>query len=351
MERPAQNLLIQDQTRLQGFIRGLQVLIDVVALIAAFGLGYFFRQKFPLFPVATSVATPGFAAYGTMMIIHVLTLLLIFYFARLYHQRRAVSRIDLLYTVAASAAVGTVMTSGLITIILKGTDILADYPRQMIVYVWLFSVICVVAGREVHRQIAVHARVAGLARDRAIVVGSGEVAASIIRQIQFNPELGYSVVGAVNGDGQQHVAGVPIIGHPEDLPQLIDYYQVDEVIIALPEASHKDLVQLIAWCQRGRVSIKIYPDLFAYMAGGMSVDELGGMPLLSIRDVALRGWKLSLKRGLDVIGASIAYHAANGALYQTRIPWTGFLFAGAVRLGRAPLRHDQVPYHAHRRRN
>jgi len=53
------------------------------------------------------------------------------------------------------------------------------------------------------------------------------------------------------------------------------------------------------------VSIKIYPDVFAYMADGMSVDELGGMPLLSVRDVALRGWKLSLKRGLDVIGGAI----------------------------------------------
>src|SRR5258708_8387355 len=41
------------------------------------------------------------------------------------------------------------------------------------------------------------------------------------------------------------------------------------------------------------------------MADGMSVDELGGMPLLSVRDVALRGWKLSLKRGLDIIGGAI----------------------------------------------
>ncbi|HLY25670.1 MAG TPA: hypothetical protein VKQ72_04980, partial [Aggregatilineales bacterium] len=279
-------------------MRLLQVFIDVLALMAAFGLGYLVRQTVSLSLVASSISTPRFLAYAGMMVIHIATLLVIFFFARLYHQRRAVSRIDIMYTVAASAAVGTVMTSGFITIFLKGTDVLSDYPRQMMIYVWIFSVIFVVIGRELHRQIAVRVRVAGLARDRVVVVGSGDVAQSIIRQIQFNPELGYGIVGAVNGDTTRYVEGIPIIGQLDELPQIIDSYNVDEVIIALPEASHKDLVQLIASCQRSRVSVKIYPDLFAYMAGGMSVDELGGMPLLSVRDVALRGWKLSLKRGV-----------------------------------------------------
>ena len=33
------------------------------------------------------------------------------------------------------------------------------------------------------------------------------------------------------------------------------------------------------------------------------MDDLGGMPLLGVRDISLRGWKLSLKRGLDVVGS------------------------------------------------
>ena len=58
-------------------------------------------------------------------------------------------------------------------------------------------------------------------------------------------------------------------------------------------------------CQRGQVDIKVYPDVFAYMSGGLSVDDLGGLPLLSVRDVALRGWNLSLKRGLDILGSGV----------------------------------------------
>lgn len=303
MGRATQTILIQDRSWLQSTLRGLQVGIDAVSLVAAFGLGYLARQYFPLFPLP--VGTPPITSYATMIAVHVGTIILIFFFARLYHQRRAASRIDTAYSVAASVSVGTVMTSGLITIFLKGADVLTDYPRQMVLYVWVFSIVLVLVGRELHRQIATQARVAGVARDRVLVVGSGEAARAIVQQIQFNPQLGYRIVGVVNGAERKDVAGVPIVGAPDDLPHLIDAYGVSEVIIALPDASHRELVQLIAFCQRGRVSIKIYPDLFAYMAGGMSVDELGGMPLLSVRDVALQGWKLSLKRGLDIIGSGI----------------------------------------------
>jgi exopolysaccharide biosynthesis polyprenyl glycosylphosphotransferase len=94
-----------------------------------------------------------------------------------------------------------------------------------------------------------------------------------------------------------------VIGLYNELPQIIDDYRVEQVIIALPDARRAEIVELVTLCQRGRVDIKVYPDIFAYMAGDLNVDDLGGTPLLTVRDIALRGWKLSLKRGLDFIGA------------------------------------------------
>jgi Undecaprenyl-phosphate glucose phosphotransferase len=318
--------------------------------MAAFAAGYWARQRFPLF--AVPLDPPPFESYLSLFLIHAVTLLILFFLNRLYHQKRAVSRIDLLYNVAASVSVGVVMTSGISTILLKGTGILQDYPRQMILYVWLFTIVFVMIGRELHHWLVVWLRVLGPARDRVLIVGNSDIAQSIVQQIQFNPQLGYVIVGAVNiedevleavptasealvtepatrGDGQSTgasqtgkptkrtqttsfkrftdsytVAGVPVIGRPEDLPNLIDDLGVNEVIIALPEASRLDLMQITAWCQRGKVNVKIFPDLFAYMQGTMTVDELGGIPLINVRDVALRGWKLSLKRGLDVAGAT-----------------------------------------------
>jgi exopolysaccharide biosynthesis polyprenyl glycosylphosphotransferase len=55
------------------------------------------------------------------------------------------------------------------------------------------------------------------------------------------------------------------------------------------------------------------------MTGGMSVDDLNGMPMLSVRDVALRGWKLSLKRGMDIVGSFIGLVLLSPAMMLTAI--------------------------------
>jgi len=316
------------------FVRWSLLVIDLLMLLIAFGLGYLVRRQLPLFSSGfqASFDPPELSFYAPILIIQTATLLTIFFFARLYHQRRAASRIDTGYTIAAGVSIGVVMTNGISSILFKGTGVGVDYPRQMILYVWIFSIIAVILGREVHRQITVLMRKWGVARDRVLIVGSGDIARTIIQHIQHSPQLGYSIVGAVRGPAatlapspapigimympafeaeavpypgteQNEIEGIPYLGGPEMLSELIDSLRVDEVILALPDTPRPDLVQLISTCQRGRVSIKIYPDLFAYITGGMSVDDLGGMPLINVRDVALRGWKLSLKRALDVFGS------------------------------------------------
>jgi Undecaprenyl-phosphate glucose phosphotransferase len=95
------------------------------------------------------------------------------------------------------------------------------------------------------------------------------------------------------------------LGNIESLPELIPAHEVDEVIIALPDADHQELLRIISLCERGGAVVKVYPDLFQIMASQISIDDLGGLPLVSVRDVALRGWKLTLKRAVDLAGASL----------------------------------------------
>jgi exopolysaccharide biosynthesis polyprenyl glycosylphosphotransferase len=282
-------------------------LLDGLALTAAFVIGYLARVRFPIVPGGDAVTQSGAGLAGLWptFILHVLTLFATFFFARLYHQKRASSRIDQFTTIFASTAVGVTLTSGLVTFLFKNSVWDADYPRQLVLYVWLFSLILVIVGRELHHQLTTRLRVAGYGRDRVLIVGSGVAAKLVINQIHSRPELGFEIVGAVNGTGVSDVSGVPIIGHFTDLPDLIDLLKISEVILAVPEMPNHEQVKLIAACQRGRTSVKIYPDMFAYMAGGMSIDELGGMPLLTVRDMPMRGWKLSLKRALDIFGAMV----------------------------------------------
>jgi exopolysaccharide biosynthesis polyprenyl glycosylphosphotransferase len=224
---------------------------------------------------------------------------------------RAISRIDQIRKDLGAVMLGAVLAFGLqglvLTAVFRGTPYQVEYPSSLFVYVWVFSSVLVELGREFYRALRYYLRRWGIDSENLLIIGNGKVAREITGRIKGRHELGYNLVGVVSPkkNGRHSISGVPVIGSYESIPALMDNLGVEQVIIALPEAQRNELVNLITQCQRGHVDIKVYPDLFAYMAGDLNLDELGGMPLITVRDIALRGWKLSLKRGLDIFGSLV----------------------------------------------
>jgi exopolysaccharide biosynthesis polyprenyl glycosylphosphotransferase len=292
------------QSRVKAALSASLLVTDIVLAALGFAAGYWLRANIPL-PAKPENPRP-LSDYAAMWVVHVVAIIAILYFYRLYHMGRATSRIDQAYAIFGAVSIGTLLAVAITELALKNSVVdLVDYPRGMVVYAWLLTIVFVIAGRAVHRHLMIALSKRGVGRDRVLIVGSGEIARAIIQKIQWSPSLGYEIVGVVNGEEEGELLGVSVVGGEDELPQLIDAYDVDEIIIALPEASSRDLLHLTSACQRGRVSIKVFPDLFQIMAGGVTIDDLGGLPLLSVRDVALRGWKLSLKRAMDMVGSAV----------------------------------------------
>jgi Undecaprenyl-phosphate glucose phosphotransferase len=134
----------------------------------------------------------------------------------------------------------------------------------------------------------------------------------ILDKIRSSPNLGYRIVGFLDDQRVgQVMLGLPVLGRSDELGEAVVKHQIDEVIIALPEASHQQLLSIITRCEDTHVSIKVFPDVFQLMASEVNIGDLNGIPLLAMRDVALRGWRLTLKRGVDVLLSGIALIAAS----------------------------------------
>jgi exopolysaccharide biosynthesis polyprenyl glycosylphosphotransferase len=272
-------------------------------LVAAVFFGYFLRTYVPLLTLPLDPPT-FLERYLPLTTLYTLSVLTFFYFARMYHQRRTPNRLDLLWQILQNVSIGTIFATSLETLALRNSSLQFDYPRAVLLFTWFFSILFVMAGREFHRQVRWRLQKLGLGRDRVLVVGDGEIARTMVKTLRGSAHLGYELVGAATYDGEGRLAKSPVLGKVDDLPRLIDSYAIDQVIIALPEASRSELARLVAYCQRGTVEIKLYPDNFAFVAGALTVEDLMGIPLLSVRDVSLRGWKLSLKRAVDFLGAA-----------------------------------------------
>jgi exopolysaccharide biosynthesis polyprenyl glycosylphosphotransferase len=295
--------------RVRTLLNILLVSVDLLALLVAFMVAYKARNLLDIFPIPGN--PPVFAQYIPTMLLHVITTMFIFYASRLYHLPRTVSRIDQVRKILGAVTLGAVVAFGLqalfLTAIFQSTFYQVDYPRSLFVYVWFFSMLFTEIGREIYRLTRYYLRRWAIDSENLLIIGTGKVARELTTRIRGRHDLGYNLVGVVTSgqNNRSNVAGVPVIGEYNDIPALIDRFGVEQVIIALPEAQRNELVSLITMCQRGHVDIKVYPDLFAYMAGDLNVDELGGTPLITVRDIALRGWKLSLKRGLDIFGSML----------------------------------------------
>jgi exopolysaccharide biosynthesis polyprenyl glycosylphosphotransferase len=281
---------------------------DTLMTMVAFVLAFYLRRAIPWPNPAQHMDSPQH--YAGMLLIQVVVVLIVFFFYRLYHQQRAVSRVDEFYAVFGAVSIGTMMSVAASALTFKNSILDLDFSRAMIIYAWLLTITLVMAGRVIYHWLRTRARAEGWGRDRVLIVGTGDVAQMILQKIQWSPWLAYEVVGLVtkNGNGGHppgSVLGIPVLGTADDLPRLIDKNAVNEVIIALPEASHEEALGIIALCDRSTISVKVFPDVFQFIAGQVTIDDLGGLPLLAVRDVALRGWKLTFKRAMDILGSAV----------------------------------------------
>ncbi len=280
------------------------VLLDSLLIGAAFFLAYQLRVSIAWpEPLLNQVPLADYAGLFTIQLLIIITVL---FLNRQYYIPRSLSRIDQVYYVFVSVSVGMLMALAVATIIFRNNQAILDYPRAMMVYDWLLTIVLLTFGRIVHNWVRKRLQDRGIGKDRVLIVGTGDTARMIMQRIIWSPALGYDLVGIVNGEQKgNEILGFPVLGQPEDLPDLINEYHIDEVIIAMPEKGHREMLHVISYCERGRVTIKIFPDLFQYITTHAGIDDLGGLPLLSVRDYALRGYLLTLKRLIDFVGASI----------------------------------------------
>lgn len=282
----------------------LLVLSDIAMVALAFYLAYLLRQ---LITIPPPVNIAPFRDYLGMMVIQVLAIITLYFFSRLYDVKRSMPRLDEFYRIFAATSIGTITTIALTTFLFKNSALELDFPRVMVIYAWLLTIVLVTISRSLLVLLRNWLRQRGLWTDRLLIVGTGDVGRMILQKIRQMPRLGYQVVGFVDGadlPGEQ-IMGVPILGSVDDIPALIHQHEIEEVIIGRPELSHQELLAIVSRCERGQVGIKIFPDVFQIIATELSIGDLGGLPLLTVRDIALRGWKLTLKRAVDLVGSAV----------------------------------------------
>jgi FlaA1/EpsC-like NDP-sugar epimerase len=110
---------------------------------------------------------------------------------------------------------------------------------------------------------------------RVMVVGAGFAAQMVIRELT-RPNSGYVAIGCVDDDQSKigvHFQGVPVLGTIDELEILVEDNPVEEILIAIPSASGKQMRRITDACQKAKSPFKTVPTLSDIIRGEASINQ------------------------------------------------------------------------------
>jgi FlaA1/EpsC-like NDP-sugar epimerase len=211
----------------------------------------------------------------TTMVLLVPIRLAVLWAFRLYHGWwRHVGMYDLIALVRA-----TTLSSLLVLAALFLTDQQAGLPRSILLLDWALSIV-VLGGirfgvRWMREGGVTDAWAVG--GKRTIIVGAGDAASRLLREVRLDASSGIHPVGIVDDDPasrglQMH--GVSVLGTPSQLKALAVRLRIELVVVSTPVVTREQMVELTEQCAGLGVEFKIVPPLGELVDGKARLSQL-----------------------------------------------------------------------------
>lgn len=144
---------------------------------------------------------------------------------------------------------------------------------------------------------------AGFSR-RALVVGGGRHAEFVGRALEDAPRLPVEVVGCVSPDGQPQ-GGLTALGRVEDVRTVLEEQRIQDVVIADPDFPQEQAVELADYCHQRGVAVHVAPSTMEILLQRAEFVPGQSLPLFTLKPPVFDGVDYALKRGFDIIGATL----------------------------------------------
>jgi exopolysaccharide biosynthesis polyprenyl glycosylphosphotransferase len=312
------------------------VLSDVILINVSFVLSHYLRYELQWVRAVAEAYYVPFTSYIPVSILLTVILLAVFKTEGLYDRRRGSSWLDDIYIISTSTLVGIA-----IMICIFFLYRAYFYSRLIFFYAVVLIVISLSLSRLIERQAAAYLRRRGIGVDRVLIVGAGTTGRAIMRSILAQPELGYRPVGFVDDDPKKQESDIgpfKALGGTADLAAILRNEAIDQVIIALPWISHRKVLGIITDSERQGVRARFVPDLLQMSLSEVDTDVMDGIPLIGIRQPTLKGWRIALKRFIDIALSSAGLLLLSPLLlliaWLIKLDSPGPVFFKQTRLGR-----------------
>jgi FlaA1/EpsC-like NDP-sugar epimerase len=169
------------------------------------------------------------------------------------------------------------VTSGSLVFFLVNRVLLQNvaFPRSVYFLEAILTGVLLGGARLLSRVLVESFRRDSSAYKRVILVGAGFAAQMLIRELSRS-ESGYLPIGCVDDDGSKQnilIQGVPVLGTVDQLETVLELHPVDEILIAIPSATGKQMQRITEVCERTKAPFKTVPTLGDIIRGEATVSQ------------------------------------------------------------------------------
>ncbi len=137
---------------------------------------------------------------------------------------------------------------------------------------------------------------------RIMIIGAGDAGVMVIKEYKNHTQLNSQPVAIIDDDIRkqgQVINGVPVVGGRQSILSAVEKLKIDEIVIAIPSASRKDISDIIEICKKSKCKLKILPGIYELIDGDVSIKK--------IRDVQIEDLlgRDEIKTNLDEISSYI----------------------------------------------
>ncbi|MBK9154846.1 MAG: sugar transferase [Chloracidobacterium sp.] len=255
-----------------------------------------------------------FLPYAGVMLFAAAATACLFLYQRLYRFEGAFSYTGEWTRVFKAVSVGSLLTVAWAFLFRGGFEYRDfSYSRSIFILYFLLSLGVLSVFHLGLRGIQVRIRRGGINLLPTLIIGTNPEAEQTVRELRDCRDLGYRVIAAVEGNGGDPPAVfeektcIPVVGHIDNLADLIQRLEIQEVIITDNSIPSERLFESMMQIGRGqRLEFRFAPGLFDLLPQKTSIEQIGVLPVVRLFREPLSDLQRFVKRVSDILISAAA---------------------------------------------
>ncbi len=321
------------RTRLPGkliicLLRSARAVADMIIIYASFYLGYhIYFLNVPdiaaiyckeLYPTLYYLPTPEYS-YFTIAFGVALSTFLVYTYLGLYRDDTSILHVREYRNVFLGFISAALLFLALYYIsfayIGEGTrDKL--FSRRIFGYASVLSIVGIMLARAGFNKIQNHLHCKGIGARRILIYGAGNTGKLVARRLREFSAFGMLPVAMIDDNPSlsstevvydaAYSASLPVCGTGEQLKKHMTAMHAHELLVAIPTASRDTALHIVNICIQEKIPFRFVPNVYQFALEKTIVNDIAGIPMISVRQTSERFIYLMSKRIFDILSSILA---------------------------------------------